>query len=119
MVGSSRVVLQSGQQLVEPVEALGPELAVARQPLGRVAQRLGPEVAEPDGRLAAARDQPGLLEHLEVPRDGGLGHRERRGELGDAGLSALEPREDRAAGRIGERTEDCVELLVGHNKIIL
>ena len=48
--------------------------AVARQPLGRVAQRLGPEVAEPHGRLAAARDQPGLLEHLEVPRDGGLGH---------------------------------------------
>jgi hypothetical protein len=54
-----------------------------------------------------------------VARDGGLGHRERRGELGDAGLSALEPREDRAAGRIGERTENCVELLVGYNKIVL
>src|SRR5215207_789913 len=67
MMGSFRIVLQGGQQLVEPLEALGPVLAVARQPLRGGAQRLCLEVAQPHGGLAAAGDEPGLLEHLEVP----------------------------------------------------
>jgi hypothetical protein len=43
-------------------------------------------------------------------RDGGLAHGERFGQLGNGGLAEGEPREDGAAGRVGESGEGSVEV---------
>ena len=101
--------LQLVQQGVEALEAPLPELAVALEPVGGLGERLGLEPARPPLRVAAARNQPGALEHLEVLGDRGLAHRERLGELRHRGLARREPGEDRPAGGIGERRERRVE----------
>ena len=66
--------LQLAQVLVQPVEALFPELAVALQPVGHVLERRGLQPARPPLGLAALGDQPGALEHLEVLGDGRQAH---------------------------------------------
>ena len=60
-------VLRDALQVdVEPVEAGVPEGAVALHPLGGLPQRPGLEAARAPLGVAAARDQPGALEHLQV-----------------------------------------------------
>src|SRR2546422_5470345 len=75
--------LRFGLELIEQrVEALVvplPQPAVALQPLGGFPQALGLEAAGPPLRVAAARNQAGPLQDLQVLRDGGLAHRERLG----------------------------------------
>jgi hypothetical protein len=71
-------------------------------------------MAEAGGGAAAARDEPGLLQHLEVAGDGRLRHAEGGGELGDGGVSLPQPRQDGATRRIGECPKDGIELLTGH-----
>src|SRR5438105_3143242 len=56
------------QVLVQPVEALFPEPAVVLDPLGGVLQRRRLQPARPPLRFAAARDQPGALQHLQMLR---------------------------------------------------
>src|SRR5262245_38373654 len=106
-----RVLLERDEQLVEALVALGPEGPVAGQPVRGVLERLGLEVAEPRGRSSGPRDQAGLLEDLEVARDGRLGHREGSRELGDREVPGglRQPRQDRPSGRVGERAEDRAE----------
>ena len=82
----------------------GPEIT-------RYMERLGLEVAEPGGRPPGARDQPGGLQHLEVPRDGRLGHRERRRELPHREVALRERREDRPPGGVREGPEHRVQLV--------
>ena len=56
-------------------------------------------------RLAAAADQSGLLQHLQMFRHGRQAHVERLGQIVDAGLALGQPRQDGPTGRIGERGE--------------
>src|SRR5687767_3180754 len=92
------IVLHGYEQLVEPLVALVPVRPVAGQPRSRLPERLRLKVTQAGGCPSTARDEPGLLQHLEMPRDGRLRHPERRGELRDVRVSLGQPREDRAAG---------------------
>ena len=55
--------------LLELVEPLGPDLAVALDPVDRAVEGLGLEPARPVLGVAAPGDEPGALEHLQVLRD--------------------------------------------------
>src|SRR5207249_10539706 len=54
-----------------------PQTAIAFQPLGSFSEPLGLEAARPPLRVAAARNQAGALQHLQVLGDRRLAHRER------------------------------------------
>src|SRR6266566_212935 len=77
------LALQLLQHRIEACEVRLPDAAVALDPIGRLGERPRLEFAGPALRLAAAGDQAGSLEDLEMLRDRGLRHSERRGELGD------------------------------------
>src|SRR3546814_19995138 len=66
-----RLHLQLVEVALQAVEALLPELPIALQPAGGVLQRGRVEPAGAPLGLAAARDQPGALQHLEMLGDGG------------------------------------------------
>jgi hypothetical protein len=97
------------QVFVQSVEALLPEHAVLRDPVGGRAERSGLEAAVVDASLAAPLEEPGFLEHPEVLRDRRQGDIKGLRELGDAGFPEREPREDGATRRIRERREGAIE----------
>jgi hypothetical protein len=55
---------------LELVEPFPPDLPVAIDPLDGVVERLGLEATGTELGIAATGDQPGPLQHLEMPRDG-------------------------------------------------
>jgi hypothetical protein len=70
-----------------------------------IAHRPGRERGTPDPAVTLNGSEPGALEHAYV-----LGHRrqrhvEARGELADRGVPRRQPREDLAAGAVGESEE--------------
>src|SRR6185369_7577473 len=69
--------LELGQQFVEPIEAAFPELAVGLQPRVSLCEWPREDSARSALRIAPSRDEPCLLQHLEVLRDGRLAHGER------------------------------------------
>src|SRR6185295_7880532 len=94
--------LQLAQIIFEAIEALFPKAAVAFEPVVDALERLGLDAAGAPLRLAAARDQPGALQHLEVLGDRRKAHVEGFGQLGDRRLAQRQPSQDRPAGRIGK-----------------
>ena len=101
--------LQLLQVFVESIETFFPEFAVVLHPAGHFSQRAGVEPAGTPLRVAAARDEPGPLQHLEVLRHRGEAHVERLGQLRHRGLPLHQAIEDGATGRIGERGEGQAE----------
>src|SRR5215470_10769490 len=101
--------LHLAQIVVEAIEALLPKAAIVREPVVDVLQPVRLDPARAPLRFAAARDQAGALQHLEVLGDGGQADVEGLGELGDRGLAEREAGQDRPAGRIGERREGRAE----------
>src|SRR5579864_3202200 len=81
------LLLQLAQILFQAVEAFVPEAAIVVEPIRGVLERTRGEPAWTPLSLAAARDQPSALEHLEMLGDGGQAHLEGLGELGDRGLT--------------------------------
>src|SRR5438445_5934052 len=61
--------LQIGEVFVETIECVFPEAAVVRDPVGDLLERAGVEAARTPLRVAAARDQAGMLRDFEVLRD--------------------------------------------------
>ena len=59
--------------------------------------------------LPPPRQQAGFLEHPQVPRDGGEGDVEGLREVADGRFGLRQPREDRPAGRVGQRGERPIE----------
>src|SRR6266566_1948604 len=70
--------LEAGQIVVQSVEALFPELPVIFDPIGGGPERRRVEPAGSPLRFAAARNEPGALQHLQMLRHRGQAHRERR-----------------------------------------
>src|SRR5690606_21191243 len=102
------VVLRGLQGVEEPVEAAEarvPEAAIPLGPFAHLAERRRLEPAGAPLRLPPAGDEPGPLQHLEVPGDGGGAHREGGRELLHRGLPPGQPGEDRAAGGVGQGGE--------------
>src|SRR3546814_8614249 len=71
--------LQLVEIVLQPVEALLPELPIALQPARGILQRRGIQPAGPPLRLAPATDEAGPLQHLQV-----LGNRRQAHEIGRA-----------------------------------
>src|SRR6266853_2253258 len=93
----------------ELVEALLPVAPVVLYPVGDVLERIRLEPARPPLRLAAALDQAGALEDLEVLGDGRKADVEGLGQFQDRGFTRGEAREDRAPRGIGEGGEGGAE----------
>ena len=115
--GSLLLVLELLEQGVEPFVIPFPDPTVALDPIGRLGQRPRLQAPRPALRLAAAGNQPGALQDLEVLRDGGLAHVERLRQLGDGRLAAREARQDTPARRVGECRERGVQIITSwfHN----
>ena len=93
-----------------PVALLG-RAPVPLDPAGHQVQHLGFEVHRPALGVAAAADQPGLLQHLQVLGDRLHAHLVGLGELADRGVPDREPGHDVAPGRVGQGCEEPGQLL--------
>src|SRR4051794_4430928 len=112
---TSAIVLPLPAQVrVEPVHPRLPGPLARLHPCHRVVERLGLHPARPPLRLAAAGDQPGALEDLEVARDRRKAHVKRRGDLVDRRLALGQAGEDRPARGVGEGGERLAELVGRH-----
>ena len=98
----------------ESIEALFPEATVLVKPVGGVFQGGGLQLARAPLRLAAARDQAGALQHLQMLGNRRQAHVERLGQLGDGRLTAHQAGEDGAPRRIGEGGESRAEVVGRH-----
>ena len=93
----------------QSVEPHIPELFVAGQPCGGLADALGRQHAAHDPALLLAGDQPGLFEHANVLHEPNERHAVRRRQFADATRPACERIKRAAAGRVGESAEHKVE----------
>jgi len=87
--------------------------------IGGFAERPRLEPAGPVLRGAAANDQPGTLQHLQVSGYRRETDREGLGELADRRFSVGEPGENRPPGRVGQRREGRVEHVRAHTSKLL
>src|SRR5580704_9097008 len=99
------------KQGVEALEVRGPNAAVSLKPFGGLRKRLGLQPARAALRVAAVRDEAGALEHFEVLRDGGLGHRERLSQFQDRSFARSKTRENGAASGVGESGKGGVQAI--------
>src|SRR6266496_676104 len=107
------LALQLLQDVVEARVALLPVLAVRRDPVGDQLEAARLEAAGAALGVAAARDEAGPLEHLEVLRDRRLAHVVRFGQLEHGRLTARQLGHHRASRAIGERGEGRVQVVGG------
>jgi hypothetical protein len=99
------------QNVVEARVALLPVLPVGRDPVGDQLETARFQAARPALGVAAARDQAGALEHLEVLGDRGLAHVVRFSELEHRGLAPGQLGDHRATGPVGEGGERRVQVV--------
>jgi hypothetical protein len=107
------------QIILQAIEPLFPQPAIFAQPVVDILERDRLDLARPHLRIAAARDQTGMLQHLEMLGDGRQAHRERFGQFRYRGLSEREAGEYGAPRRIGESGKggaEAVGRLVGHGR---
>src|SRR5260221_924960 len=86
---------QLAQQSVEADEGSLPIFAVPLQPLGCFSEGARLELAWSPLRIAAGRDQACTFEHLEMPRDRRLSHREGLGQFTYRHFPRRQARQDR------------------------
>jgi len=98
--------------VLEPVEPILGQLAVACYPLVRLVQRRDAQAGWAPLRFTAASYQSGLLEHFDVLGDRLEAHRERLSQLVDRLLTVCQPGEDCSPRRVGQCGECSVQLLV-------
>src|SRR5260370_16042559 len=94
--------LQFFQIIVEAIEVLVPEAAEISEPAIDRPKRDRRDPARTPLRLAAARDQAGMFQHLEMFRDRRKAHIERLGKLRHRGFPERPPPQDGPPGRIGQ-----------------
>src|SRR4030088_1330210 len=106
--------LQFAEMVVQTIEAQLPELAVAPHPVGGLLEALCLQSARSPLRVAAAGDEAGALENLQVFRDRGKRHIERLRQLRDRRVALGEAGEDRTPSRIRESTKGHAQVVSGH-----
>jgi len=107
------VSIQVEENLIEPVVVLLEGLVEHGKPLIHgVDAGLG-EAPRALRSLHTAHDESGILEHLQMLRDGGLGHLEGFGEFHHGGFAFGQASEDGAAGRISQSSEGGVKVASG------
>src|SRR2546423_135815 len=97
--GMSGSFLDFPEGCVEAADARLPGRATRLQPVRGLRERLGLQPAEAELRRAIACDEPGALQHLQVPGDGRQGHGKRLGELVYGRLAFRETGQDGPPGR--------------------
>jgi hypothetical protein len=100
------------QVIVEAIEGLFPELAIALEPMGGILEGLDFEATGTPLGLPAAGDQAGVLEDFQVLGDCWESHLERPGEVVDRGFAAAEMGEDGTARGIGKGGESGGEVVL-------
>src|SRR4051794_4229733 len=110
--------LSATEASLHSLESALPEAPVAVDPLGGFPEGIAVDAGGPELCRAAARDQAGALEDLEVLGDGLHADRERLGELAHRRLAGCQPLQDRPPGGIGEGGEGPVELIGGHGAVL-
>src|SRR5262249_31640005 len=106
--------LQRAKVILQAIEPLLPEPAVFLEPVFDALQRVELDPAWPPLRLAAARDQAGMFQHLEMPRDRRAADVERLGQLRNRGLAKRQPGQNRPPRRVGEGLERGAEVVGRH-----
>jgi len=81
-------------------------------PFGRVLHRLGNEPAAIDSSLFAPSDKLCPFEHSQVLGHAGKRNVVRGSQVADGSFALRQPRQDAAAGRVGERGKDGVKLVL-------
>src|SRR3981189_3565978 len=110
----SLLSLQLAEICIEALEALLPVAPIAPGPFRHLLQRSGPQPAGPGLRLAAANDESGTLQHLQVLGDRRLPHVEGLRELHPSRLPGGKPREDRAPRGVSQSGKGRVEVACSH-----
>jgi hypothetical protein len=93
----------------ERVEARLPESPIRFDPVVGAPQGFGAQFDLVIAAALSAANEPRALENAQMPGDGGGRHPKRLGEPSDMDMTAHEPLQDAAPGRIGERGKDRVE----------
>jgi len=83
-------------------------------PVGRDVEAVGLEPARPELPVAAARDEAGALEHLQVLGDRRQAHVERLGQVVHGRFPVRELGQDRPPGGVGQRREGRIQPAVVH-----
>ena len=95
----------------QPIEAARPEALVATQPVHRFPHGFAATAAPSPSARLRPRDEPGLVEHVEMLHHRRQLDREGLRQFADrSAVLALEPRQDRPPRRVDERGEGPVEL---------
>src|ERR1700733_4479388 len=102
--------LQRFQIAIEAIEALVVEAAIMVEPVVDRLECARLDAARPPLRCARARDQAGTFQHFQMLGDGGQAHGERFRQILHGGFALGEPRQDGAAGWIGEGAEGGIEV---------
>src|SRR6266436_4339274 len=103
--------LYFAQIVIQPIEALRPELPVVPDPIGNVLERRGRDPAGPPLRLAAASNQTGVFQHCKVAGNGGHTHGKGRCQLCHRSLAGGQAGKDGTAGGVGERGEGGAQMV--------
>src|SRR6266550_1681094 len=106
--------LQFLQVLVQTIEPLLPDDAIALDPFVDLFERARLERRRPPLRLLAARHESRTFEHLEVLAHRREAHLERLRDLGHRRATLRETREDRTPRRVGEGTERETQAVDSH-----
>jgi len=101
--------IDAAQRGGEEIELLLPVFAVAVDPDGSGEDRFREQAAPVDAAAAFLSDKPGAHQHLDVPGHGLQRDVERLSQFRHERWSCLEPLQDRAAYRVGERKEGAIE----------
>src|SRR5262249_39192436 len=109
--------LELTQILLEPVETPHPQSAVALEPVVHLLESRWFNATGPPLRLAAASDEAGALQHLQVLGHSREAHLEGFCELRDRGLAQRQPRQDGPTRWAGEGRESGAETVRGHRLI--
>src|SRR6185312_1259521 len=112
------LLLELFDDVVEFVEAGGPEAAMLFQPGGLFVEAATAETAGPDAPDFLGHHEARLFEDADVFLHAGEGHVEFVGELGDRGVGAPELLEDAAACRIRQGGEGGIDARLKLNHVV-
>jgi hypothetical protein len=97
----------------EGIQLLAPELLVTRHPGRGLFHRRRGKLAADHSALLGPRNQPCILEHLQVFHESGQRHLVRSGKLADREVAVVGERLENVPPRpVGERGEEGVQVVV-------